>query len=93
MAHTKAKGSTKLGRDSQSKRLGIKVPGGSTVKPGIIIVRQRGTKFRPGVGTKIGKDDTIYAAASGTVKFQKKQITGFTGSPKLTKIISVVSEK
>jgi large subunit ribosomal protein L27 len=92
MAHTKAKGSTKLGRDSQSKRLGIKIPGGAKVAPGIIIVRQRGTKFRSGVGTKIGKDDTIYASASGIVKFQKKQIPRFTGRLKLARIVSVMEK-
>lgn len=90
MAHTKAKGSTQLGRDSIAKRLGVKVYGGQTITPGIIIVRQRGTKFRPGTGTKIGKDDTIYAIASGKVVFQKRKISRFTGRSKLAKIVSVV---
>ena len=92
MAHTKAKGSTQLGRDSQSKRLGVKVYGGAKVAPGIIIVRQRGTKFRPGIGTKIGKDDTIYASTAGVVKFQKRKIPRFTGKLKLARIVSVVAE-
>jgi large subunit ribosomal protein L27 len=79
MAHKKGKGSTKNGRDSQSKRLGVKRYSGELVKPGTIIVRQRGTKFRPGLNTGIGKDFTIFSKIDGTVMFSffeknKKQI-------------------
>lgn len=69
MAHKKAGGSTRNGRDSEAKRLGVKVFGGQTVVPGNIIVRQRGTKFYAGPGTGIGRDHTIFATAGGTVKF------------------------
>ena len=71
MAHKKGLGSSKNGRDSQSKRLGVKIFAGQEVKAGMIIVRQRGTRFRPGDGAGIGRDDTIYARRAGTVKFQR----------------------
>jgi large subunit ribosomal protein L27 len=69
MAHKKGLGSSRNGRDSQAKRLGVKVFGGQSVSGGEIIVRQRGTRFRPGDGAGIGKDDTIYARRAGTVEF------------------------
>tara|TARA_A100001015_G_scaffold321681_1_gene454017 strand:+ start:373 stop:627 length:255 start_codon:yes stop_codon:yes gene_type:complete len=69
MAHKKGKGSTKNGRDSQSKRLGVKHFGGELVSAGSIIVRQRGTKFLPGHNTGLGNDFTIYSKVNGTVKF------------------------
>ena len=69
MAHKKGLGSSKNGRDSQSKRLGVKIFAGQQVKSGMIIVRQRGTKFRPGPGTGIGRDDTIFAVREGVVEF------------------------
>lgn len=69
MAHKKGLGSSRNGRDSQAKRLGVKVFAGQSVSGGEIIVRQRGTRFRPGDGAGIGKDDTIYAARAGTVEF------------------------
>ena len=69
MAHKKGKGSTKNGRDSQSKRLGVKRYGGQLVTAGSIIVRQRGTKFLPGDNTGLGKDFTIFAKVDGTVQF------------------------
>lgn len=71
MAHKKAGGSTKNGRDSNPKMLGVKRYGGQAVKSGEIIVRQRGTKFHPGRGVGIGKDHTIYAKLAGTVKFER----------------------
>jgi len=70
MAHKKGLGSSRNGRDSHSKRLGVKVFAGQTVTGGEIIVRQRGTRFRPGDGTGIGNDDTIYATRPGTVEFR-----------------------
>jgi large subunit ribosomal protein L27 len=71
MASKKAGGSTKNGRDSQSKRLGVKRFGGETVQPGTILVRQRGTKFNPGNNVKVGRDWTIYAIIEGVVKFER----------------------
>ncbi len=71
MASKKAGGSTKNGRDSQSKRLGVKRFGGELVKPGTIIVRQRGTKFATGNNVKMGRDHTIYSVIQGLVKFER----------------------
>ena len=70
MAHKKGQGSTKNGRDSNSQRLGIKMYGGQVVKPGAIIVRQRGTKFYPGPGVGMGNDHTLFALIDGQVKFE-----------------------
>src|SRR5262249_57138012 len=69
MAHKKGLGSSRNGRDSNAQRLGVKTFAGQTVTGGEIIVRQRGTKFKPGAGVGIGKDDTLYARAAGTVQF------------------------
>ena len=71
MAHKKAGGSTRNGRDSQSKRLGVKIFAGQEVKAGMIIVRQRGTRFRPGPGVGIGRDDTLFALREGVVEFSR----------------------
>jgi large subunit ribosomal protein L27 len=71
MAHKKGGGSAKNGRDSQSQRLGIKRFGGETVTSGSILVRQRGTRFRPGQNVKRGKDDTLFALTDGVVQFGK----------------------
>ena len=70
MAHKKAGGSSRNGRDSQSKRLGVKKFGGENVVPGNIIVRQRGTKFQPGANVGIGKDHTLFAKADGRIEFK-----------------------
>ena len=72
MAHKKAGGSSRNGRDSESKRLGIKRYGGQLVSAGSILVRQRGTKFHPGTNVGIGKDHTLFAKVGGTVSFSKK---------------------
>jgi large subunit ribosomal protein L27 len=71
MAHKKGLGSSKNGRDSNPKYLGVKMFDGQVVVPGNIIVRQRGTKFRPGPGTLIGRDDTIFAVREGMVEFRR----------------------
>jgi large subunit ribosomal protein L27 len=71
MAHKKGLGSSRNGRDSNPKMLGVKIFSGQDVKAGMIIVRQRGTKFRPGPGTGIGRDDTIFATQPGTVAFRQ----------------------
>ena len=84
MAHKKAAGSTRNGRDSESKRLGVKLFGGQVVNPGNIIVRQRGTKFHAGTGVGIGKDHTLFALDEGVIKFETK-------GPKNRKFVSVVS--
>jgi large subunit ribosomal protein L27 len=89
MAHRKAGGSTQLGRDSISKRLGVKKFGGEKVSPGQIIVRQRGTKFKPGKYVKRGEDDTLFSMKEGIVKFTTKKIHNFTGKMILKKVVSV----
>ncbi|HVE80562.1 MAG TPA: 50S ribosomal protein L27 [Candidatus Dormibacteraeota bacterium] len=89
MAHTKAAGSTKLGRDSAGKRLGVKTSGGTMVKNGNIIVRQRGTRFEVGAGTAMGTDQTIYAIRAGIVNFTTKQVTKFSGQKVRRKFVSV----
>lgn len=83
MAHKKAGGSTRNGRDSESKRLGVKIYGGQVVQPGNIIVRQRGTRFHNGVNVGCGKDHTLFATAAGVVKFEIK-------GPRKRKYVSVV---
>jgi large subunit ribosomal protein L27 len=82
MAHKKGLGSSRNGRDSEAKRLGVKVFSGEVVTGGEIIVRQRGTRFKPGEGVGIGRDDTLYARAAGTVQFA----TGRRG-----RVVSVVA--
>ena len=72
MAHKKAGGSSKNGRDSESKRLGVKIFGGEKVVAGNIIVRQRGTRFHAGTNVGVGRDHTLFAKADGQVKFEKK---------------------
>lgn len=89
MAHTKAGGSTRLGRDSNAQRLGIKLYGGQEAKAGAIILRQRGTRYRPGKNTRLGKDDTIFATAKGVVKFNKKKVKKFDGRLQYAQIVSV----
>ncbi|MBS9404910.1 50S ribosomal protein L27 [Halomonas sp. TRM85114] len=84
MAHKKAAGSTRNGRDSESKRLGVKLFGGQAAVPGNIIVRQRGTKFHPGTGVGLGRDHTLFALNEGVIKFETK-------GPKNRKFVSVVS--
>ncbi|QEQ98013.1 50S ribosomal protein L27 [Neptunomonas concharum] len=83
MAHKKAGGSTRNGRDSQSKRLGVKRFGGQVVTAGSIIVRQRGTKFHAGTNVGLGKDHTLFAKENGVVKFEVK-------GPNNRKYVSIV---
>lgn len=90
MAHTKAGGSTKLGRDSRSKRLGVKMNHGETVGVGEIIIRQRGTHYFPGKNVKRAGDDTLYALASGTVAFRAKGRTRFDGVRRTVTLVSVL---
>lgn len=72
MAHTKSQGAVKGNRDSQAKRLGVKVYGGSRVQPGNILVRQRGSKFNPGDGVEMGRDFTLFAVREGVVNFKTR---------------------
>ena len=89
MAKTKSKGATRLGRDSRPKYLGIKIYEGQKVKPGMIIVRQRGTKFLPGKNVGQGKDYTLFAQKPGVVKFKTKRKKGFDNSQRIVKIVEV----
>lgn len=91
MAHKKAGTSTALGRDSQSKRLGIKAFAGELVKAGEILVRQRGTKFFPGKNVKKGGDDTLYAGIKGKVSFNRRKVKKFDGHLQERKFINVVA--
>ena len=91
MAHTKAGGSTKNGRDSQSKRLGVKRYGGQVVQAGDIIIRQRGSKFIAGSHVGIGKDHTLFALQAGSVEFKTIQRSAFTGTKQRKSLVSVVS--
>ena len=74
MAHKKGQGSSRNGRDSNAQFLGVKIYGGQKVTPGCIIVRQRGTKFRPGANVGIGRDYTLFATAAGTVQFRGRRV-------------------
>jgi len=89
MAHTKSGGSTKLGRESASQRLGIKRQEGQTVKAGEVLIRQRGTKYLPGLNVLRAKDDTLYALKPGVVKFSQKKKTKFDGNHRYVTMIAV----
>ena len=84
MAHKKAGGSTRNGRDSESKRLGVKIFGGQEITAGNIIIRQRGTRVHPGVNVGLGRDHTLFAKKDGQVKFERK-------GPKNRQFVSVVN--
>ena len=89
MAHKKAGGSTKLGRDSKPKYLGVKLYQGQKAKPGSIIIRQRGTKFIPGKNVRQGNDDTLYAIKAGTVKFKTIRKTKFDNNKRTAKVVEI----
>lgn len=93
MAHKKAGGSTALGRDSVSKRLGVKIFGNQAVKKGAVIIRQNGTKYHPGKNVRKGGDSTLYSLADGLVSFQSKQVRKFHGNLRRTRIVNVVPAK
>ncbi|MCL5011076.1 MAG: 50S ribosomal protein L27 [Patescibacteria group bacterium] len=90
MAHTKSKGSTRLGRDSRPKYLGVKKSDGQTVKSGMILLRQRGSRFVAGGNVGCGKDFTLYAKKDGKVQFKTIKKTAFTGAKKTVKRVNVV---
>lgn len=89
MAHTQSGGSTKLGRESASKRLGVKISDGQTVKTGQIIIRQRGTHYITGKNVKRGKDDTLFALKNGVVKFGNKKKRRFDGTLRNATLVMV----
>lgn len=89
MATSKSTGSSRLGRDSHAKRLGVKIYAGQTAKIGDIIIRQRGTKYLPGKNVRKGGDDTIYASVKGIVGFSTKRKTLFDGSQRIAKVVNV----
>lgn len=93
MAHRKAGGSTQYGRDSISKRLGVKIFGSEKAKTGNIIVRQKGTKFHPGKNVGRGENDTLYALNDGIVEFSKKKVIAFTGKITKRRFVSITPEK
>ncbi len=89
MAHTKAKGSSKNGRDSQSKRLGVKIYGDQYARAGNIIIRQRGTEYRAGRNVNMGVDHTLHALVDGLVKFERKTVVKYTGKPEVARLVHV----
>lgn len=89
MAHTKSGGSTKLGRESASKRLGVKIQDGQMAAAGQIIIRQRGSHYVEGANVRRGGDDTLYAGTNGVVKFADKKKVRFDGNTRYTKVVSV----
>lgn len=91
MAHKKAGGSTQNGRDSQSKRRGVKVFGGTYVIPGNIIVRQKGTKWFPGEGVSMGRDFTLFANKEGVVTYSQKRQKKFNGQTHYDTMVHVVA--
>ena len=91
MAHTKSAGSTKYGRDSQPKYLGVKKHDGERVQTGNIIIRQRGSHYLAGNGVKQGKDDTLFALCDGIVKFTTRKKTHFDGSKKRMSVVNVLA--
>jgi len=93
MAHKKAGGSTALGRDSHSKRLGVKIADGQYAKAGSILIRQRGTKYHAGENVLKGKDDTLFTNINGYVKFSSKKMMKFNNRLKMIKVVNVVPEK
>lgn len=93
MAHKKAGGSTALGRDSVSKRLGVKIFGNQAVKTGQVIVRQHGAKYHAGKNVRMGGDSTLYSLTDGMVKFQNKMVKKFHGNLRRTRVVNVEPSK
>ena len=91
MATTKSSGSTRLGRDSQAKRLGVKLFDGEIVKPGNIIIRQRGTKFLAGTNVRMGRDNTLYSVVEGKIKFGARRKKCFNGKSREAKVVNVMT--
>lgn len=91
MSHKKAGGSTRLGRDSNAQRLGVKAHDGEMITKGAIIIRQRGTRFHAGKNVKKGKDDTLFALAAGKVKFSERKRMRFDGKLSMAKFVDVIA--
>lgn len=91
MAHKKAAGSSKNGRDSRSKRLGVKLYAGQSAKAGSIIIRQRGTRVYPGDNVKVGKDYTLFSLINGVVSFTEKKFLKFNGRVYKNKVVHVTA--
>jgi large subunit ribosomal protein L27 len=89
MAHKKAGGSTQLGRESESKRLGVKIFSGQPAEAGQIIIRQRGTRYHAGPNVRIAGDDTLYAAVPGVVQFKYKKLRSFTGKLRDVTVVGI----
>jgi len=92
MSKTKSSGTTKLGRDSKPKYLGVKLYQDQKVRPGMTIIRQRGTKFLPGKNVKRGNDDTLYAVKEGVVKFNTIRKKCFDNSQRKAKVVNVIEQ-
>lgn len=92
MAHTKALGSTRLGRDSESKRLGVKRNHGQFVKAGEIIIRQRGTRYVPGDNVSRAGDDTLFAAKDGVINFYKQKKTGYNTKVRTATCVKIIEK-
>lgn len=90
MAHKKAAGSTRLGRDSQAKRLGIKIYGAQPTRAGEVLVRQRGLQYHPGINVRRAGDDTLYAVTTGTVQFRSRKVRAFTGQLVNRRFVDVI---
>lgn len=91
MSKKKAQGSTLNGRDSEAQRLGVKVFGGQIISTGMVILRQRGTKFHPNKNVGIGGDDTLFALTDGKVHFFTRKVRAFTGNLKTRTFVSVIA--
>jgi large subunit ribosomal protein L27 len=89
MSKTKAAGTTRLGRDSRPKYLGVKLYEGQKARPGNILIRQKGMRFIPGNNVRVGRDFTLYSVKEGIVKFSTKRKTNFDGSKRVIKVVSV----
>ena len=89
MSTSKSSGSSRLGRDSAAQRLGIKLYAGEVAKTGMIIVRQRGTRYLPGKNVKIGSDDTLYAGTPGVVRFSTRLKKLFNGTQRIVKVVNI----
>ena len=89
MAKTKSAGSSRLGRESNAQRLGVKVYSGEKIRAGMIIIRQRGAKFLPGKNVKKGGDDTLYAGKDGVIKFTEKTKKNFNNSKKIVSVLNI----
>ena len=90
MAHTKAGSTTRLGRESESKRLGVKLFDGEKARAGMVLIRQRGSKWLAGKNVRKGGDDTLYAGKDGTIKFTQKTRVRFDNSRKTFKVVNVI---